>query len=77
MTTIESSPDSAGGASAFGRLLAADVDWLTSTDHKKVGRLFIGGGLLGLLATLVVNVLIGVERVDGANTALDSDAWVQ
>ena len=77
MTTIESSPESAAGTSGFGRLLAADVDWLTSTDHKKIGRLFIGGGLLGLLATIVVNLLIGVERLDGGDVALDADAWVQ
>jgi heme/copper-type cytochrome/quinol oxidase subunit 1 len=48
--------------SALDRLLAAVADWLTSTDHKKIGRLFLGGGLLGLLATVAVNVIIGVER---------------
>ncbi|BAN04185.1 cbb3-type cytochrome c oxidase subunit I [Ilumatobacter coccineus] len=77
MTTIDSSPDTAASSSTIGRLLAADVDWLTSTDHKKIGRLFIGGGLLGLLATIAVNLLIAIERVDGDNAALDVDAWSQ
>lgn len=76
MTTIDSSPDVAGD-SAFGRVLAADAAWLTSSDHKKIGRLFIGAGLVGLLATILANVLIAIERVDGGSAALDSDSWTQ
>lgn len=77
MTTIDSSPEQAAGPSTIERLLAADVDWLTSTDSKKTGRLFIGGGLLGLIATIVINLLISVERLDGDSIALDADSWVQ
>ncbi len=77
MTTIDSSAGSTTELSGFGRILATDIGWLSSTDHKKIGRLFIGGGLLALLATIVVNVLIGVERLDGSSTAIDTDAWVQ
>ena len=76
MTTIDSSPDVAGD-STIGRLLAADVDWLTSTDHKKIGRMFIGAGLLALLGTLAANLLIAIERVDGGAAAFDSDSWAQ
>jgi heme/copper-type cytochrome/quinol oxidase subunit 1 len=50
------------GDSALGRLLAAAADWLTSADHKKIGRLFLGGGLLGLLGTVAINVILGIER---------------
>lgn len=80
MTTIDSAPDAARVTteqSSIGRLLAADVDWLTSSDHKKIGRMFIGAGLLALLATIVVNVIIAIERVDGESVAFDSDAWQQ
>ncbi len=80
MTTIDSAPDAARVAteqSSFGRLLAAGADWLTSTDHKKIGRTFIGAGLLGLLATIVVNILMSIERVDGESVAFDADAWQQ
>lgn len=77
MTTIDSRPAAAAQDSAVGRLLAADVDWLTSTDHKKIGRLFVGAGLVGLLATIAVNLLIALERADGDNAALDSDSWIQ
>ncbi|WP_040495918.1 cbb3-type cytochrome c oxidase subunit I [Ilumatobacter nonamiensis] len=76
MTTIDSSPDVAGD-SAIGRLLAADAAWLTSSDHKKIGRMFIGAGLLGLLATIIVNLVIAIERVDGGSAALDTDSWTQ
>jgi cytochrome o ubiquinol oxidase subunit 1 len=67
MTTIDPSAEviASGveaGDSALGRLLAAVADWLTSTDHKKIGRLFLGGGLLGLLATVAINLIIGIER---------------
>ncbi len=61
MTTIDSAPDATAVASeqsTIGRLLATDVDWLTSTDHKKIGRMFMGAGLLGLLATVVVNMIV-------------------
>jgi heme/copper-type cytochrome/quinol oxidase subunit 1 len=78
MTTIDSSPDATSSEpSGLARPLAATVEWLTSTDHKKIGRLFIGGGLLGLLAAVAVNLLIAIERLDGDNAALDVDSWVQ
>lgn len=38
--------------------------WLTSTDHKVVGRLYIGSAALGLLGGLVLAVLVAVERID-------------
>lgn len=78
MTTIDSAPDAAASErSTFGQLLATDVDWLTSSDHKKIGRVFIGAGLLGLLATIVVNVVMAAERLDGSGILLDADAWQQ
>ena len=82
MTTIESSPDAVavtaddtdGDASTAARWI---VDIFTSTDHKVTGRLFLTGGLLGLLAIVVINVLIGVERIDGADVALDAEMLPQ
>lgn len=60
-----------------GRPFAFLVHWMTSTDSKVVGRLFIAGGVLGLLATITINIILGVERVDGDTAILDSDAWSQ
>lgn len=86
MTTIQSSPEAVAAASpdadrdtsgAVGGLLGTIATWLTSTDHKIVGRLFVAGGLLGLLSTVVVNVLLAVERTDADGTVLDVDALGQ
>ena len=41
----------------------AIATWLTSADHKIVGRLHIGAGLFGLLIGLVLAVLIAFERI--------------
>ncbi len=81
MTTIESSPDVVAAVSnasvdADSRL-DRFIDVFTSTDHKVIGRHYFFSGLLGLLAIVVVNVLIGVERLDGADTVLSSEAIPQ
>ena len=80
MTTIESSPDAVGAAgdeSAIGSFAASVAAWLTSTDHKRIGRLFLGGSLAGLVATAALGVLLGIERLDGGGTLLDSEAIPQ
>lgn len=79
MTTIDPSPDAAAAPdqAGVGRLLDTIVDWLTSTDHKKIGRLYLSGGVLGLLATIVVNVVLGIERTDGDSIVTDGDALAQ
>ncbi len=52
---------------------------LGSSDHKVVGRLYIGAALLFGLATLVTGVLAGVDRIDGelGNTILEADSVSQ
>jgi heme/copper-type cytochrome/quinol oxidase subunit 1 len=82
MTTIESSPDAvaiaasdrnADTSSSFNAVAAV----FTSTDHKVTGRLYLAGGLLGLVVTVVINVLMSVERIDGADILLDSQILPQ
>lgn len=78
MTTIESSPDAVAATSdATSGVLGWLVELFTSTDHKVTGRLYLTGGLLGLAAAVVVNILVGVERIDGGDLALDADIWPQ
>jgi heme/copper-type cytochrome/quinol oxidase subunit 1 len=88
MTTIETSSDAVavgaadgstgeGAASRLGGPLALVVDWLTSADHKIIGRLFVGGGLLGLVGTIVVNIILAVERTDGGSIVTDRAALAQ
>lgn len=59
-----------------GRALAV-ADWITTTDHKKIGRLFIGVSLLLVLAVAVIGVLLGVERIDPSDDLLDAGALPQ
>lgn len=69
MTSIQTHP-------AIESSTPALATWLTSTDHKVVGRLYIGSGFVGLLGGLVLAVLVAIERIDadgfqilGTNTA--------
>jgi heme/copper-type cytochrome/quinol oxidase subunit 1 len=80
MTTIESSPGAvatsdhdADTTSALGAVASA----FTSTDHKVTGRLYLAGGLLGLVATVAINVLIAVERLDGTDVVIDDEVLAQ
>ncbi len=77
MTTIDSAADAPSEPSTIERLLATDVEWLTSSDHKKIGRMFMGAGLLGLLATIVVNLVLGIERLDGESEVFDVGSFTQ
>lgn len=80
MTTIESTPDAAAVAATSGsdtRELAAVAGVFTSTDHKVTGRLYLAGGLLGLITVVVINVLMSVERLDGGDTVLGAEILPQ
>ncbi len=72
MTTIDSATeamaapvdDDARDGGAVSQMLAADVDWLTTADHKKIGRLFLGAGVLAGIATTVISALLWLHRAD-------------
>ncbi len=75
MTTIESSPDTVVTAPSdrdadTSSVLESVAGIFTSTDHKATGRLYLAGGLLGLVTSVVINVLSSVERIDGVDTVL-------
>jgi heme/copper-type cytochrome/quinol oxidase subunit 1 len=81
MSTIDTSPDAISTAAVDDthvdgtRNLAASVaDVFTSSDHKLIGRLFIGASLLGLAGCVTVGLLLGIERLDGTGTLFESDA---
>lgn len=64
MTTVNL-PSSVGAeATVNSGSLGAVATWLTTTDHKRIGRLFIGTAALWLLAFVGVGVLLGFERID-------------
>jgi heme/copper-type cytochrome/quinol oxidase subunit 1 len=84
MTTIDTSPPAAAAVSAESTssdstptAITAVGAWVTSSDHKRIGRLWIGGGLLGTVAAAVLGAVIGVERIySGVGTALVPSADV-
>ena len=53
----------------IGRSAGAVADWLTSSDHKKIGRLFTGFGLLGMTLVAVIGALLQLEDI------IDSDPF--
>ncbi len=45
-------------------------DWLSTSDHKRIGRTWIRASLLTLLGTAIVGVLVGFEQVDASSVDL-------
>ena len=80
MTTIDthasgSHVHAASSPSAIGVFLAGVAAWATTTDHKRIGRLFIGVSALVAIASAALGALLGVERItsDGYSL-LDKDS---
>jgi len=85
MTTIDTRPVAAaapgdsGTAPALGdtsAFFAAFAAWATTTDHKKIGRLYIGFGLLSLLVGAALGVLLGLEKA-ASDALLDTGSLLQ
>jgi heme/copper-type cytochrome/quinol oxidase subunit 1 len=88
MTTIDTRPDAAPTAtgqpsdaasrdSTVASFFVGLAAWATTADHKKIGRLYVGFGLLVLIATSVLGLLLGLERADDANALLEANALLQ
>jgi heme/copper-type cytochrome/quinol oxidase subunit 1 len=78
MTTID--PHLAAAESATGRsggVLSTVADWLTTSDHKVIGRLYVSASLVLLLGVGVVAGLLGIERIDGSSDLFDPGALPQ
>ncbi len=52
-------------------------EWLTTTDHKRIGRMFISVSLTGLLGVIVVATLLGIDRIDAEASMLDVNSVPQ
>ena len=79
MTTIDThaTTASAGVTASSGAHTASVAEWFTTTDHKRIGRLFISVSLVGLLGSVVVAALLGIERIDAETAMLDINAIAQ
>jgi len=74
MTTIDTH---ATGAADAGAGLACVADWLTTTDHKRIGRLYVGTSLVALVGSLVVAALLAAERISTSSTIVDLGSLTQ
>jgi len=69
---------SSSGAGALGALVVGIGSWATTTDHKKIGRLFVGTALVLAAAAAVVGALLGFERISASGySILDLDSIEQ
>ena len=74
MTTIDTH---ATGAAEPGAGLAGVADWLTTTDHKRIGRLYVGVSLVALVGSLVVAALLAAERISTSGTIVELGSLTQ
>ena len=51
--------------------------WLTTVDHKRVGRLWIGTAVLFLVVGSVAGGLLGIERIDSGFSLLSDETFGQ
>lgn len=83
MTTIEthaagSQVRATSSDSALGAFLVGVGAWATTTDHKRIGRLFIGCALLIAIAAAALGAVVGVERISATGySLLDKDSVTQ
>jgi heme/copper-type cytochrome/quinol oxidase subunit 1 len=75
MTAIDTYATGAAASSSAG--LASVGEWLTTTDHKRIGRLFIAVSLVALLGVIVVAALLGIERIDAEAAMLNVNSMPQ
>ncbi|MEI8322783.1 MAG: cbb3-type cytochrome c oxidase subunit I [Actinomycetes bacterium] len=83
MTTIETHASgtqvhATSSDSALGAFLVGVAAWATTTDHKRIGRLFIGCSLLIAIAAAALGAVVGVERITATGySILNKDSIVQ
>ena len=74
MTTIDAHATSTAPTGAgLGRV----ADWVTTTDHKKIGRLYLATSATAIVGTLVVAALLAFERVDAKTVSLPIESLTQ
>ena len=76
MTTIDTHAGAPAGSARPG-LVAAVANWLTSSDHKKIGRLMVGESIVAAVAAAVIGTLVALERVSSGYSIFDGDATPQ
>ena len=75
MSTVNSTV-TAGHAPASSAL-GTVANWITTTDHKKIGRLFVGASALWMLNIVGVGIALGIERIAPDTAIFNSNSVTQ
>ncbi len=75
MNTVN--PTAATGVAPPSNLMGAVANWITTTDHKKIGRLFVGASALWMLIIVGVGIALGVERIAPKSSILNANSVTQ
>lgn len=70
MTMTDSPPATDTAPAAASPAVAGLYAALTTTDHKRIGRLWLRSGILFLVGAVVLAVLVGIEGTDAESTDL-------
>lgn len=77
MTTIDTHASAAAAPADAGRSLASLTAWVSTTDHKRIGRMYVAVSLLALLGVAAVGLLLGIERADASSSFLSAGSLPQ
>ncbi len=77
MITIDTASHTAPSDGAFTRAATGVGAWITTSDHKRLGRLLIVMGLVASIAIAAIGGLLGFERIDAASTTLNANSITQ
>ena len=75
MSTVNST--ATAGHAATSSALGTVANWLTTTDHKKIGRLFVGASALWMLIIVGVGIALGIERIAPDSAVFNSNSVTQ
>ena len=51
--------------------------WLTTTDHKKIGRLFIGASAIWMMIIVGLGIVLGIERITPESAIVNANSVTQ
>lgn len=77
MTTIDTASHTASAGIVATRAPSSVAVWVTTSDHKRLGRLLIVSGLLALVGIAAVAALLGFERIDATSVTLNANSITQ
>jgi heme/copper-type cytochrome/quinol oxidase subunit 1 len=74
MTLTETRPETAEAGDSTIDPRGVIVGWVTTGDHKRIGRMYIGASLAFIAGALVISCLLGFERASTSSTFLRADS---